>query len=304
MSERLQGVEVFVEVVRAGSFTAAADRLGVSKSAASKQITALEDRLGARLLNRTTRRLSLTEVGRAYYDRCAVVLDDILAAEQAVTELSDTPRGTLRLNAPMSFGIRYLAPAVAEFQGLYPDLRVDVTLNDRRVDVVEEGYDLAIRIADLPDSSLIARKLATCRRVTCASPEYLVHCGRPGRPEELAHHRMLSYSYISNPREFRFQENGQPLTVTTDPVVTANNGDFLTSIATAGLGILLTPSFIVGDAVRAGRLVPILQDFEADPIAIYAIYPHSRHLSAKVRLFIDHLARCFKDPPPWDQGVG
>lgn len=305
MSERLQGIEIFVAVVEEGSFTAAAERLGLSKSAASKHVSALEDRLGARLLNRTTRRLSLTEVGRAYFERCRTVLEEIEAAERSVTDLSDTPRGTLRINAPMSFGVKHLAPALAEFQGVYPDLRTDVSLNDRQVDLIDEGYDLAIRIAELPDSSLIARRLSSCRRITCASPEYLVQHGRPEHPRDLASHRLLAYSYLANPRELRYSVEGEDFHVELDDCsASANNGDFLASMAAAGLGILMTPSFIVGDHIRDGRLVPILCDFEAEPIAIYAIYPHSRHLSVKVRLFIDYLSSRFRDPPPWDEGVG
>ncbi len=303
MSERLQGIEIFVAVVETGSFTAAAGRLGLSKSAISKHVSALEDRLGARLMNRTTRRLSLTEEGRAYYDRCAAVLAELGEAELAVSRLSHTPRGTLRVNAPMSFGILQLAPALAAFQALYPDLHVDVTLNDRLVDVVDEGYDVAIRISRLPDSSLIARRLATCRLITAASPGYLAQHGRPAHPRDLEHHRVMVYSYQANPRGLHYTELGAPLTVTVDPAVIANNGDFLACMAASGHGILRSPSFILGNPIRAGQLEPILEAFEADPIAIYAIYPHNRHLSAKVRLFIDFLATRYRDPPPWDEGI-
>lgn len=303
MNTHLQGIEVFVAVVECGSFTAAADRLGLSKSAVSKQVTALEDRLGARLMNRTTRRLSLTEEGRAYHERCAAVLAELRDAELAVSRLSDTPRGTLRISAPMSFSIQHLAPALADFRARYPELHIDVTLNDRLVDVVDEGYDVAIRIAQLPDSSLIARRLATCRRITAASPHYLAEHGRPAHPRDLAGHHVLVYSYLQNPRELTYAEDGRPLVVNVNPAVTANNGDFLACMAASGHGILLSPSFILGEAIRAGHLVPILESYEADPIAIYAIYPHNRHLSAKVRLFIDFLATRYRDPPPWDEGI-
>lgn len=296
----LDVLQVFVRIAETGSFSAAARDLGLSKSAASKKLAALEDRLGARLFNRTTRRLSLTEAGIDFLERAQRILAELEEAEQAAGRLTDEPRGVLRVNAPMSFGIQHVAPALADFMTRYPDLAVTLDLDDRRVSLIEEGYDVAVRIADLPDSSLVARKLAPARRVVCASPAYWAEHGLPVHPRELAHHNCLIYAYLPTQNDWRFRGPSGPLTVRVAGNLKANNGDVLREAALAGLGVCLAPTFLVGDDLRAGRLGTALDSFADDSLAIYAVYPHRRHLSAKVRAFVDFLAGRFGPRPYWD----
>lgn len=298
--DKLSGMSVFASVVEARSFTGAARQLGMSKAAVSKQVSKLEERLGARLLNRTTRRLSLTEVGAAFYERAANIVAEAREAELAVSRLHAAPRGTLRLDAPVAFGVRHLAPLLPEFMRRYPELKVDITLNDRFVDLVEEGHDLAVRIAHLPDSSLIARKLADSRRVVCASPDYWARNGRPSKPADLATHNCFEYSYLATRGEWRFRGPEGPVSVRVQGTLSANNGDFSRVAAVGGLGVTLVPVFMACDDLRAGRLEPALEDFEMEPQGVHAVYPHNRHLSAKVRAFVDYLVESFGPTPPWD----
>lgn len=293
----------FVQVVEGRSFSTAARALGLTRSAVSRQVAGLEDRLGVRLLNRTTRRLSLTEAGAVYHEHCARILAEVQEAERAVMDLDEAPRGLLRINAPMSFGFGHLGPAVAGFAAAHPALKVELTLDDRVVDLVGEGYDLAIRIADLPPSTLVARRLAPCRRVLCAAPAYLQRAGRPQRPEDLARHACLGYSYLATGNDWRFRGRDGPITVRIDPILSANNGDVLGQMAVAGLGIMLAPTFIAGDDLRAGRLVRLLDDWLEADTGIYAVYPHTRHLSPKVRATVDYLAARFGPAPYWDEGL-
>ncbi len=300
--ESLGGIQAFARVVEVGSFTGAAAALGQTKSSISKQVAKLEDRLGARLLHRTTRRMSPTEVGLAFYERCQRIIAELDDAERSVMELQQTPRGLLRINAPMSFSIRHLAPVISDFMKLYPDLQVDLELNDRVVDVVEEGYDLVIRITKLPDSTLIARKLAPFRNIVCASPEYWAIHGRPKTPDDLRHHNCLIYKYLSSSSEWSFVgPDGQANSVRISGAFTANNGDVLLAAARQGLGVLATPSFISCDDLRAGFLEPVLLDYTTVDASIYAVYPHNRYLSAKVRLFVDFMIEQFGPNPTWDQ---
>ena len=296
----LDVLQVFVRIAETGSFSAAARDLGLSKSAASKKLAALEDRLGARLVNRTTRRLSLTEAGVDFLERAQRILAELEEAEQAAGRLTDEPRGTLRVNAPMSFGIQHVAPALADFMARYPGLAVTLDLDDRRVSLIEEGYDVAVRIADLPDSSLVARKLAPARRVVCASPAYWADHGKPAHPRELVRHNCLIYAYLPAQNDWPFRGPGGPLAVRVAGNLKANNGDVLREAALAGLGVCLAPTFLVGDDLRAGRLHTALDAFVDDSLAIYAVYPHRRHLSAKVRAFVDFLAGRFGPRPYWD----
>lgn len=293
----------FVQVVDSRSFSTAARALNLTRSAVSRQIAALEDRLGARLLNRTTRRLSVTEAGALYYEHCARILAEAAAAERAVADLDGAPRGLLRINAPMSFGQLHLAPAVAEFLIQHPAVKVELTLDDRVVDLVGEGYDVAVRIAELPPSTLVARKLAVNRRVLCAAPSYLDRAGVPTRPEDLTRHACLSYTYLVTGNDWRFRGPDGPITVRIDGVLSANNGDVLRHMAVAGLGIALSPTFIVGDDLRRGALVPLLTEWSDSDTGIYAVYPHSRHLSPKVRAFVDFLVARFGPRPYWDAGL-
>ena len=298
--EKLDGLTVFAKVVEAGTFSAAARHFGLSKSAVSKQVAGLEDRLGARLLNRTTRRLSLTEVGAAFYERCTRIIAEVEEAELAVGRLHAEPRGTLRVNAPMSFGIRHLAPALPAFMDRYPELTIDLVLNDRVVDIVDEGFDLAIRIARLPDSRLIARKLTTARIVACAAPAYWRRHKRPAHPGDLEGHNCLIYTYLVARNECEFRGPDGAFSVKVSGSLRANNGDALLAAARGGLGVYVGPTFILGEDLRAGRLEAVLEDYENEPLSIYAVYPHNRHLSTKVRVFVDFLVERFGPRPYWD----
>jgi len=300
--DNFTGMAVFARVVEANSFTEAARRLGMSKAAVSKQVSKLEERLGARLLNRTTRRLSLTEVGAAFYERCARIVAEAEDAELAVTRLNATPRGTLKIDVPVNFGMQYLAPLLPPFMLQHPDLRVDMTFNDRFVDLIEEGCDLAVRIGQLADSSLVARKLAETRSVICAAPSYWDRHGRPGDPSDLAHHDCFAYSYLATGSEWRLQGPGGEVAVRVSGSLTANNGDVLRQAAVAGLGVVAMPVFIVCDDLRSGRLEQVLRAWQPATRGIYAVYPPNRHLSAKVRAFIDHLVGAL-DPAPWEDAA-
>ncbi len=302
--QSLETLQTFVTVVDVGSFSGAARVLGQTKSSVSKHIAKLENRLGVRLLNRTTRRMSATEAGQAFQLRCRQILDDLADAERSVTNLHDTARGLLRINAPMSFAIRYLAPVVADFMNSYSELQVDMDLNDRIVDVVEEGYDLVIRISRLPDSSLIARKVAPFKRIIAASPDYWDKYGRPQKPEDLRDHNCLIYKYLSSGNEWPFvDDEGNTSYVTVGGTFMANNGDALLAAARNGLGVLSTPSFISSDDLRAGSLEPVLTAYDDVNLNIYAVYPHNRYLSAKVRLFVDFLVETYGNNPVWDQWI-
>jgi DNA-binding transcriptional LysR family regulator len=294
--DHLTGMAVFAKVVETGTFTGAAQAMGLSKGAVSKQIAKLEDRLGARLLNRTTRRSSLTEVGAAFYERCRRIVAEAEEAELAVTRLHAEPRGTLRVNLPMSFGMIHMADALPDFMAAYPEISLDVTLDDRVVNVVDEGYDVVIRITDLPDSSLIARRIAPFRIATCASSAYWDAHGRPKHPGDLRNHACLLYSYLSNLNEWRYRGPDGPFAVRVDGPMRGNNGDLLRAAAVAGLGVVRSPTFIVGCDLVEGRLEQVLAEYEDDDRGIYAVYPHNRHLSAKVRAFVDFMATRFADP--------
>jgi len=299
--ESLGDIAVFVQVVRSGSFTAAAEKLGMSKSAVSKYVTRLEDRLGARLLNRTTRRLSLTEGGRSFYERSHKALDEIEEAEAELSRLQDEPRGELRLSSPMSFGILHIAPLLPGFQARYPELNVDMVLDDRQTDLVDEGFDLAIRIGELPDSSLVARRLGPCRHVLCASPEYLARHGVPQSPEELSDHPALTYRYQDSPAEWHLlSSDGVHHQVSIHSRLQMNNSLALREALLQGAGVTLTPTFIVGADIRAGRLRAVLSDYKALEVSIYAVYPQRKHLSPKVRAFVDFLSQQIQNPPYWE----
>jgi DNA-binding transcriptional LysR family regulator len=295
--DNLSSMAVFAQVVEARSFTGAARRLGMSKAAVSKQVSRLEERLGARLLNRTTRRLSLTEIGAGFYERCARIVAEAEEAELAVTRLNETPRGTLRVDVPVNFGMQYLAPLLPPFMLAHRELKVDMSFNDRFVDLVDEGHDLAVRIGQLPDSSLIARKLAESGSVICAAPEYWNKHGRPSHPSELAEHNCFAYSYLATGNEWRLKGPEGEVAVRVSGSLTANNGDVLRQAAVAGLGVIASPTFMVCDDLRDGRLEPVLRDYEPPNRGIYAVYPHNRHLSAKVRVFVDYLVEALASPP-------
>ena len=298
--DRLAAIQVFAQVVEAGSFAKAADRLGLSTSATSRHVAELEGHLQTRLLNRTTRRVSLTESGRAFYERAVQLLGDLAEAEQEASSATVVPRGTIRLTTSMTFGVRHVAPAIAEFMARHPEVRFDVSLSDRVVDLVEEGLDLAIRIGATGGDNLVARKLGETRLVPCASPEYLAKHGTPKTPEDLARHSCLTYEYVSPRHVWHFRDrSGAERTVRVAGRLHSNNGDLLAEAAAHGAGVVFEPAFIVGAEVRAGRLVPLLQDFVPAPVPIYALYPSRKHLSAKVRRFVEFLVERFSDAQDW-----
>ncbi len=291
--DRFLQMQTFAAVADAGSFIGAADSLGVSKAAVSRHIADLEARLGVRLIHRTTRRLALTEEGGLFLARSRELIAGVEAAEAELGARGGAARGLLRINAPVSFGIRQLAPLWPEFQHRYPEVRLDVELADRVVDLVEEGYDLAIRIADLPDSSLISRQLATTRIVLCASPEYLARHGEPRHPTDLADHATIAYSYWEGRDEWRFDGPDGEASVRIDPQLFSNNGDTCRAAALAHCGIILQPTFLVGDDLAAGRLVELLPDYRALELGIYALYPTRKHVAPKVRAMIEFLLQSF-----------
>ncbi|MEM9428188.1 MAG: LysR family transcriptional regulator [Pseudomonadota bacterium] len=300
--DRLGEMEAFVSVVDQGGFTDAAKKLGVSKSAVSKHVSSLEARLGARLLNRTTRRVSPTEIGLAYYDRAAAVLSGACEADEMVTAMQEAPRGALRVSAPVSFGIGQVSGLVGQFLCRYPDISLNLVFEDRYVELVAEGFDLAIRIGRLEDSSLRARKLAESRVLIVAAPSYLARQGQPERLEDLAHHRLLHYSNLSTGNFWRLKtRTGDERHVRVGGRLTANNGESLKKAAESGLGIAQLPSFVLGDAIRAGTLVEVLPDAVADNLGIYAVYPPGRFVQPKLRAFIDFLADAYKGigPDEW-----
>lgn len=289
--DRLAALEAFARVAETGSFSAAARALGLSKSLISRQVSALEAELGARLIARTTRSLTLTEAGRNYHDQVVRILAQIEEADLSVSQLQATPRGKLRVNAPMSFSLLRLAPALPDFLAQYPEIDVDIAMNDRRVDLMEEGFDLAIRIGRLADSSLVARKLASVRRVVCGSPAYLAAHGIPLTPADLRDHACLCYSNADTVDEWRFTDpEGKPLAVEVKGRVRANNGDLLRLAALRGLGLIDLPDFLVAADVASGALVPVLEPFVQHLGGVYAVYPHARYLPPKIRVFIDFLA--------------
>jgi len=301
--DRLAAMTVFRRVVELNGFAAAARDLRLSNAAVSKHVQKLEQSLNARLLDRTTRRVAPTEAGRAYYERCVRILDEIEEAEAAISRHAASPRGTLRVNAPMSFGIRHLSPVLPAFLARFPDIRIDLSLNDRFVDLVEEGFDVAVRIGVLADSSLIARRIASGRTMLVASPDYLARRGRPRMPADLVGHDCLVYTYRSRERDWDFEGPGGPVSVRIDGSLRANNGDMLAQAAAAGIGIAAVPNFIVDDLLRGGRVVPLLREWRPPGFEINAVYPHSRLLSAKVRAFVDFLVERFGTEPPWESGL-
>jgi DNA-binding transcriptional LysR family regulator len=292
--DRFQAITAYARVVEAGSFARAAERLGISVSAVSRQVADLEAHLDVRLLNRTTRRLSLTESGQAFYERSVQLLSDLEEAEVAVTAASVVPRGTLRLTCSATLGARHLAPAVAAFAVRHPQIRFDVELSERIADLVEEGFDLAVRVGATGSQNLVGRRIGATRLVCCAAPSYLARHGEPRRPEDLATHSCLTYEHAPNRNVWQFRDRqGQERSVRIAGPVHANNGRFLEALAAEGVGIARETDFIVGPDVRAGRLRPILRAFEPPPLPIYVVYPSRRHLSAKVRAFAEFLVERF-----------
>jgi len=299
--DRFENMNAFVRVVEAGGISAAADRMDVAKSVVSRRLKELEEHLGVELFHRTTRQMNLTDSGRAFYQQSVRILADILEAEHATSQFHGALKGNLKVAVPLSFGLMHLGPAITAFLQTHPDIEFDLDFNDRQVDLLAEGFDLAIRIASLPDSSLIARRLAPIQAVMCASPAYLQHMGTPQAPEELIQHRCLVYNLISNSDNWNvYDATGQLLKTRIIPYLKASNGEFLRDAAVDGLGIVLLPAFIVYREIERGALVPVLTGYHYTQLAAYAIYPQTRHLSQRVRAFVDFLSQRFEGMPYWD----
>lgn len=289
---------VFAKVVDTASFAEAARHFGMSPAMVSKHVRTLEERLGVRLLNRTTRRVSATEVGQNYYERCLRIMSELEDAERAAGDLQAAPRGLPRVTAPVSFSYRFLAPAIADYLSTYPDVSIDLNLNDHYVDLVEERFDVAIRVGQLADSSLMSRKLCSIAMTVCASPAYLEANEAPRKPGDLTKHNCLVYTYANQQSTWHFVDrNGEEYTVRANGRFLANNGDVLRALAVKGAGLVLAPDFIVKEDLQAGRLVPLLTEFAAGETPVHAVYPHSQYLSAKTRTFIDFLAARGAHPP-------
>jgi len=291
--ELLDGIAVFVGIINAGSFTAAARALGHSTSYVSKEITRLEKRLGSRLLNRTTRTISLTDVGRAYYECCSQLVIDAENAERSINQLQETPSGLLRINAPRSFSTQYLLNVLSQFMHRYPEIKLEVVLNDRLIDVVAEGYDVVIRVGEIKDSNLIARKFTSSRAVVVASPDYIERKGCPKKAEDLTLHDCIAYSLLPMPTHWDFYKDGVRSNVTVDPRAICNNAATEVAMVVQGIGIARLPLFTCEPEVSSGELQIILEDYDQLTLNVYTVYPHRQYLTAKVRAFVDFVVEAF-----------
>ncbi|PTL75960.1 LysR family transcriptional regulator [Vitiosangium sp. GDMCC 1.1324] len=295
-----QAMRMFTKVVELESFSRAAQQMGISATAASRQVADLEARLRTRLLQRTTRRIYLTDQGRSYYERCTRILKDVEEAELAISSAAENPRGVLRINAPLSFGLHHLAAPFHEYMTRYPDVKLEVSLTDTIVDLVEAGHDLALRITREVKTTLIARQLAPVRLVTCASPAYLKRRGMPHTPDDLRLHECLHHIDDSQPGSWEFKGPTGSVRVPIQGTLSTNNGDLLREAALAGRGIIREPTFLVGEDLRQGRLVTLLPDYPLTPLHLYAVYPSRRYLPSTVRTLINLLVEHFSRPLTWD----
>lgn len=298
---RLENMHTFTRVVEAGSISGAAERLGVAKSAVSRRLKELEEHLGVELFHRTTRLMNLTDTGRAFYQQSVRILEDVLEAELAASQAHGTLKGSLKVALPSSFGLMHMGPAINEFLQLHPQIEFDLDFNDRQVDLMQEGFDLAIRIASLPDSSLIARRIAPIQHVFCASPDYLEKHGTPQTPEDLPNHQCLTYSLSHNDQTWTFTDkNNQKSKITIKSHMKASAGEFLRDAAVDGQGVVYLPTFIVYKEIENKTLLPLLNEYFAWKINAYVVYPQTRHLSQRVRAFVDFLVERFDGIPYWD----
>lgn len=296
--DKLQAIEIFAKVAELKSFTAAASVLNLSRTVVSDRVKDLETELGVRLLQRTTRRVTLTEPGAAFLERVRIGLAALEEAAAEAASLSAKPRGVLRVNAPMSFGFRHLAPVIGSYMQKHPEVQVELTLTDRLVNLIEERVDVAIRIGNLRDSNLIARKLATCRMILCAAPAYLKRRGAPKHPRELENHTCLFYTLWLSGEDWRFTRRGEDVVVSAaHAALRSNNGDAIAAAAATGLGIALQPDFIAGPLIRQRKLVEVLPTWRSSEFGIHAVYAPTPFVPAKSRSFIDHLAKAYLDPP-------
>jgi DNA-binding transcriptional LysR family regulator len=302
--DKFADIEAFTAVVEAGTFSAAGERLGIAKSVVSRRISQLERRLGSRLLHRTTRRLALTDTGKNFYQRTVQILADLDDAEQSVTDETIELRGSIKLAAPLSFGLKHLSDAITDFLNEHPAIELNLDLNDRNVNLVEEGFDMAVRIGELQDSTLVARRLGTMRSVTCASRAYLERHGEPAHPDELHEHIGLQYSNIKYKQQWRYQTpEGKTIYAQPQIRIRANNGEALAAAACAGLGITRGPTFILGSYIRKGSLITILNEYQRSPVGIYAVYPPGRLIPKRIQIFSNFLAGRYGDQPYWDDGL-
>jgi len=302
--DRFLVISSFAKVVETGSFARAAERLGLSTSAVSRQVSELEAHLDTRLLNRTTRRLSLTEAGQSFYEHSVQLLADLAEAEGSVRIATAEPRGTLRVTCGVSFGMRYLAPALADYCEQHPDVLLDLDLSDRVVDLVEEGFDLAIRIGNIGSQGMVSKRIGWTQIVCCASPQYLAKHGAMPivTPADLSQHECLSYTNVGMPNTWQFEGAAgkeSRVAVRVPPRHRANNGQVLAALAVQGMGVVYEPDFIVAHEIRAGQLVPLLPDYHPPRSPIAAVYPSRRHLSAKVRSLVEFLATRYEQQHDW-----
>jgi DNA-binding transcriptional LysR family regulator len=293
--DRLSAMNMFIRVVETGSFSAVAKELKSTQPTVSKNIAELESWLGAKLLNRSTRSLRLTETGADYYERCIAILQDVEDAEQNVGLLQTQPRGLVRVSAAVAFGRLHIVPRLQGFYEQYPDIKIDITLNDRIVDLVEEGIDVAFRMGTLKDSNLIARKLCSSPTLTVATPTYLKKYGVPNHPRDLKEHNYIVYTDLGSTDQTTFVEAGQPLHINVSGNLQSNNSEVLRSALEGSLGISRVPQWLVGDRVRSGELVEVLVEFQPGPTNVHVVYSPGRHLPSKIRCFIDYFAEQFKD---------
>ncbi len=300
MTDRLGDERMFVAVIETGSFVAAARRLGTSSGQASKSVARLESHLGARLLNRTTRAVSPTEAGRAYFERLRPLLDEFDSLDRSIRNVSQTPRGRLRVTAPLTFGTLELAPALNAFALAYPDIELDVSFSDRLVNVVDEGFDMAVRVGRPADSSLIARRICSVRIVIVASEDYLDRQGEPEEPDDLARHACIIDSNFREPNRWPLRLSNGRDAVPVHGRIRYSNAEACLQAAEAGLGLACVPSFVAGDALRRGTVRAVLRAFEPEPYGVHALYPHSRHLAAKVRAFVDFMVERYRSTPHWE----
>ena len=295
--DRLEAMQMFVRIVETGNFSAVARQLGTTQPTISKQLTALEQRLQTRLLNRSTRSISLTEAGAAYYERCRRILDEVREAEGALGKLQSALSGTLHVNGSIALGQIFLTPLLLRFQRQYPELAIELSLSDRYIDLVEEGADLAVRIGRLADSNLVARRLGSTRRVVVATPAYLAAHGTPRRPEDLAQHSCLLYAYLSTGNEWSFNGPDGEIRVRVQGNFKANNGDAIRQALLANVGVAMSPDWLIHDKLESGEVVVLLPEFTPPPLDINAVYPSGRHVSTKVRTFIEFLQEEFRAIP-------
>ena len=299
--DKFESIRTFTKVVEAGGFAAAAREMGLSRSVVNKYVIQLENALGTQLLRRSTRQVTPTETGLAFYDRCLQILSELDEAISAITELQEKPTGNLRVNAPMSFGTLHMAALVADYMVRYPDVHVELVLNDRFIDPIEEGFDVTVRIGTPAVlTSLISKEIVAAKRVLCASPAYLRAYGEPLQPGELKTHRCLHYGYQASGNQWRLSGPDGEFSVLINCVMWSNNGETLKDAAIKHQGIALLPTFIVGNALQEGELRTVLVDYQPTSITLCALYPRHRHLSAKVRHFIDLLVERFAGRPYWD----